>query len=89
MNIHHWHWQWWGVLMYWFLFIHSGRVGLLDEAYDFIKSMPFEPHSGVWGALLGASRIMVKDDVSLFLSGDRSHRNFEEKEWVAEVFIFL
>ncbi|KAI3803546.1 hypothetical protein L1987_31702 [Smallanthus sonchifolius] len=117
-----------------------GRAGFLDEAYDFINSMPFEPHSGVWGALLGASRthfrldlaeiaaqhvselepdnatpyvvlsdiymasrekeneelvrtmkrlrglkkspgcswIMVKDDVNLFLSGDRSHRNFEE-----------
>ncbi|KAJ0530685.1 putative tetratricopeptide-like helical domain superfamily [Helianthus annuus] len=117
-----------------------GRAGLLDEAYDFINSMPFEPHSGVWGALLGASRtyfrldlaeiaaqriyelepenptpyvvlsdiymvcrrkeneelvrtmkrsrglkkspgcswIMVQDDVNLFLSGDRSHRNFEE-----------
>ncbi|KAI3774913.1 hypothetical protein L1987_49476 [Smallanthus sonchifolius] len=117
-----------------------GRAGFLDEAYDFINSMPFEPHSGVWGALLGASRthfhldlaeiaaqhvselepdnaipyvvlsdiymasrkkeneelvrtmkrlrglkkspgcswIMVKDNVNLFLSGDRSHRNFEE-----------
>ncbi|KAD5961918.1 hypothetical protein E3N88_13391 [Mikania micrantha] len=117
-----------------------GRAGFLDEAYDFLKSMPFEPHSGVWGALLGASRthfrldlaeiaaqhiselepdnatpyvvlsdiymaskkkeneelvrtmkklkglkkspgcswILVKGDVILFLSGDRSHRYFKE-----------
>ncbi|KAL6975550.1 hypothetical protein U1Q18_024344 [Sarracenia purpurea var. burkii] len=32
------------------------RSGLLDEAMNLISSMPFEPHSGVWGALLGASR---------------------------------
>eukprot|EP01018_Ginkgo_biloba_P030422 Gb_19924 [translate_table: standard] len=34
-----------------------GRVGLLDEAYDFIKKMPLEPSAIVWGALLGACRI--------------------------------
>ncbi|XP_042504322.1 pentatricopeptide repeat-containing protein At3g16610 [Macadamia integrifolia] len=34
-----------------------GRGGLLDEAYDFIKKMPFEPDVRVWGALLGACRI--------------------------------
>ncbi|CAB4277155.1 unnamed protein product [Prunus armeniaca] len=33
-----------------------GRAGLLDEAVDLIHSMPFEPHAGVWGALLSASR---------------------------------
>ncbi|KAA8526698.1 hypothetical protein F0562_008099 [Nyssa sinensis] len=32
-----------------------GRAGLLDEAINLINSMPFEPHSGAWGALLGAS----------------------------------
>ncbi|KAL4566490.1 hypothetical protein LXL04_030606 [Taraxacum kok-saghyz] len=31
-----------------------GRNGRLDEAYDLIKSMPMEPHVGVWGALLRA-----------------------------------
>lgn len=31
-----------------------GRSGHLEEAYNFIKSMPIEPDSGVWGALLGA-----------------------------------
>lgn len=117
-----------------------GRAGLLDEALNLIKTMPVEPHAGVWGALLGASRahmrvdlanlaaqtiiqlepdnatpyvvlsdiygiagkrrdeeemrlskrlrgvkkspgcswITVKDKVRLFLSGDKSHVNFEE-----------
>ncbi|KAE8673860.1 Pentatricopeptide repeat-containing protein [Hibiscus syriacus] len=32
-----------------------GRAGLFDEALDLIYSMPFDPHTGVWGALLGAS----------------------------------
>ncbi|GKU87890.1 hypothetical protein SLEP1_g2219 [Rubroshorea leprosula] len=31
-----------------------GRAGRLQEAYDFIKSMPIKPDSAVWGALLGA-----------------------------------
>ncbi|XP_058098933.1 pentatricopeptide repeat-containing protein At1g53600, mitochondrial [Magnolia sinica] len=34
-----------------------GRAGLLKEAMDLIDSMPFQPQSAVWGALLGASRI--------------------------------
>lgn len=34
-----------------------GRSGHLEEAYNFIKSMPMEPDSGVWGALLGACAI--------------------------------
>ncbi|XP_057861154.2 putative pentatricopeptide repeat-containing protein At3g23330 [Cryptomeria japonica] len=34
-----------------------GRAGYLDEAQHFIKSMPFEPAAGIWGALLGACRI--------------------------------
>ncbi|XP_024976282.1 pentatricopeptide repeat-containing protein At4g22760 [Cynara cardunculus var. scolymus] len=29
-----------------------GRAGQLEEAHDLIKSMPMEPHAGVWGALL-------------------------------------
>ncbi|KAK2971336.1 hypothetical protein RJ640_026053 [Escallonia rubra] len=31
-----------------------GRSGHLEEAYNFIKSMPIDPDPGVWGALLGA-----------------------------------
>ncbi|CAK9136063.1 unnamed protein product [Ilex paraguariensis] len=41
-----------------------GRAGLLDEAINFITSMPLEPHSGVWGALLGASRNHVQLDLA-------------------------
>ncbi|KAL7166010.1 hypothetical protein ACSBR2_036802 [Camellia fascicularis] len=29
-----------------------GRAGRLEEAYQLIKSMPMQPHAGVWGALL-------------------------------------
>ncbi|CAL0326469.1 unnamed protein product [Lupinus luteus] len=32
------------------------RAGLLDEAIHLIRSMPLKPHSGVWGAILGASK---------------------------------
>ncbi|XP_059463043.1 pentatricopeptide repeat-containing protein At1g53600, mitochondrial [Corylus avellana] len=41
-----------------------GRAGLLDKAVDLIQSMPFEPHSGVWGALLGASRTHMRIDIA-------------------------
>ncbi|XP_015689740.2 putative pentatricopeptide repeat-containing protein At5g40405 [Oryza brachyantha] len=34
-----------------------GRAGRLDDAMNFINNMPLEPHEGVWGALLNASRI--------------------------------
>ncbi|CAN4111473.1 unnamed protein product [Withania somnifera] len=34
-----------------------GRVGYLDEASDFIQSMPMEPNAAVWGSLLTSFRI--------------------------------
>ncbi|KAA8524968.1 hypothetical protein F0562_011394 [Nyssa sinensis] len=34
-----------------------GRAGLLDEAHDFIRSMPFKPDVRIWSALLSACRI--------------------------------
>lgn len=34
-----------------------GRAGLLREAAEFIKSMPFEPDASVLGALIGACKI--------------------------------
>ncbi|XP_065853309.1 pentatricopeptide repeat-containing protein At5g48910-like [Euphorbia lathyris] len=34
-----------------------GRAGLLEDAEEFIFSMPVEPSAAVWGALLGACRI--------------------------------
>ncbi|KAK1271532.1 Pentatricopeptide repeat-containing protein [Acorus gramineus] len=34
-----------------------GRAGLIDEAYEFIKSMPIEPNAIVWRTLLASCRI--------------------------------
>ncbi|CAK9140500.1 unnamed protein product [Ilex paraguariensis] len=34
-----------------------GRAGYLDEAWDFIRTMPMVPDATVWGALLGSCRI--------------------------------
>ncbi|XP_031473859.1 pentatricopeptide repeat-containing protein At3g21470-like [Nymphaea colorata] len=34
-----------------------GRAGLLEEAYEFINSMPMKPNSVIWGAMLGACRV--------------------------------
>ncbi|OMP08596.1 hypothetical protein COLO4_06304 [Corchorus olitorius] len=34
-----------------------GRAGYLDEAWDFIQSMPLKPDATIWGALLGSCRI--------------------------------
>ncbi|XP_052197871.1 pentatricopeptide repeat-containing protein At1g08070, chloroplastic-like [Diospyros lotus] len=41
-----------------------GRAGLLNEAYQVIKAMPIEPHSGVWGALLSACKIHGNVDLA-------------------------
>ncbi|KAL3572112.1 hypothetical protein D5086_026016 [Populus alba] len=34
-----------------------GRAGYLDEAWDFIQTMPIKPDASVWGAMLGSCRI--------------------------------
>ncbi|GAA0143903.1 hypothetical protein LIER_35831 [Lithospermum erythrorhizon] len=34
-----------------------GRVGYLDEAWDFIQTMPMEPDASVWGAFLASCRL--------------------------------
>ncbi|GFP95769.1 putative pentatricopeptide repeat-containing protein at3g23330 [Phtheirospermum japonicum] len=34
-----------------------GRAGLLNEAYELITNMPYEPDSHVWNALLSACRV--------------------------------
>ncbi|OAY72503.1 Pentatricopeptide repeat-containing protein [Ananas comosus] len=34
-----------------------GRGGLLKEAFDLTKSMPWEPNAIIWGSLLGACRV--------------------------------
>ncbi|KMS98259.1 hypothetical protein BVRB_4g094080 [Beta vulgaris subsp. vulgaris] len=41
-----------------------GGAGLLDQAVDMIHSMPFEPHAGVWGALLGAAQSHLRLDIA-------------------------
>ncbi|XP_011629382.1 pentatricopeptide repeat-containing protein DOT4, chloroplastic [Amborella trichopoda] len=46
-----------------------GRAGHLEDAYRFIKNMPMEPDSTIWGALLHACRV---------------HRNVGLAEKVAE-----
>ena len=40
-----------------------GRAGKLDEANELIKSMPMQPHAGVWGALLLACSIQNNVDL--------------------------
>lgn len=34
-----------------------GRAGKLDEAYDLINEIPFEPDGCIWGSLLGSCRV--------------------------------
>ncbi|XP_021714578.1 pentatricopeptide repeat-containing protein At5g44230-like [Chenopodium quinoa] len=41
-----------------------GRSGHLEEALALAKSMPLDPHGGVWGALLGACRIHNNPDIA-------------------------
>ncbi|KAG9137561.1 hypothetical protein Leryth_019752 [Lithospermum erythrorhizon] len=41
-----------------------GRAGLLDDAMNLIHSMPVKPHSGIWGALLAASRTHLRPDLA-------------------------
>ncbi|PQQ20551.1 pentatricopeptide repeat-containing protein [Prunus yedoensis var. nudiflora] len=43
-----------------------GRVGKLDEAKKIIDDMPKEPHAGVYGSLLNASRIHKRIDLGEF-----------------------
>ncbi|GFZ01821.1 tetratricopeptide repeat (TPR)-like superfamily protein [Actinidia rufa] len=49
-----------------------GRVGLLEEAFNFIRSMKQAPDHIIWGALLSACKI---------------HRNFELGEKIAQILL--
>ncbi|CAL5207724.1 unnamed protein product [Lathyrus oleraceus] len=40
-----------------------GRSGRVEEAFEFIKSIPFEPTAAIWGSLLGASRVHSNVDI--------------------------
>ncbi|XP_078435287.1 pentatricopeptide repeat-containing protein At1g18485-like [Wolffia australiana] len=46
-----------------------GRAGLMEEAVEFVKELPFQPGSDIWGALLGAARV---------------HGDLELGRWAAE-----
>ena len=41
-----------------------GRAGKLDEAYDLISEMPFEPDGCIWGSLLGSCRVYGNVDLA-------------------------
>lgn len=47
-----------------------GRAGRLTEAVDLIKKMPFEPHSAIFGTLLGACRIHKNSEVAEFAANN-------------------
>lgn len=59
-----------------------GRSGLLEEAHTLIESMPMEPNSAIWGALLGACRVYgnvqlgKKAAENLFSLDPSDHRNY-------------
>lgn len=46
-----------------------GRSGHLEEALAVAKSMPLDPHGGVWGALLGACSIHNNPDIAEIAAG--------------------
>ncbi|KAK8990040.1 hypothetical protein V6N11_008559 [Hibiscus sabdariffa] len=43
------------------------RAGRVEEAFEFIKRMPFEPTAAEWGSLLGACRVHSNIDVGEFV----------------------
>lgn len=45
------------------------RVGLVEEALEVVTSMPFEPNSIVWVALLGGCLLHSRLDVAEYVSG--------------------
>ncbi|KAF5473231.1 hypothetical protein F2P56_009856 [Juglans regia] len=52
-----------------------GRAGRLDEALNFINSMPVKPHSGAWGAFLNACRMYKNTEL-----GELASRKIVELE---------
>ncbi|XP_049932307.1 pentatricopeptide repeat-containing protein At1g14470-like [Nymphaea colorata] len=46
-----------------------GRAGRLEEAQKLIKEMPFEPHAGIYGALLNACRTHKAVKLGEFVAG--------------------
>lgn len=44
-----------------------GRAGRVEEAFEFIKKMNFEPTAAIWGSLLGACRVHSNVDIGEFI----------------------
>ncbi|OAY40542.1 putative pentatricopeptide repeat-containing protein At3g13770, mitochondrial [Manihot esculenta] len=44
-----------------------GRAGRVEEAFEFIKRMPFKPTAAIWGSLLGACRVHSNIDIGAFV----------------------
>ncbi|XP_031267863.1 pentatricopeptide repeat-containing protein At5g48910-like [Pistacia vera] len=55
-----------------------GRAGLLEEAENFIASMPMKPDNVIWGTLLGACRVHGNDQMgqrvgNMLIESDQNH----------------
>ncbi|CAL9025860.1 unnamed protein product [Prunus brigantina] len=44
-----------------------GRAGRVEEAFEFIKKMHFEPTAAIWGSLLGACRVHSNVEIGEFV----------------------
>ncbi|PQQ10365.1 putative pentatricopeptide repeat-containing protein [Prunus yedoensis var. nudiflora] len=44
-----------------------GRAGRVEEAFEFIKKMRFEPTAAIWGSLLGACRVHSNVEIGEFV----------------------
>ncbi|KAL0397304.1 UNVERIFIED_CONTAM: Pentatricopeptide repeat-containing protein [Sesamum calycinum] len=62
-----------------------GRAGLLGDAQDLMRSMPFEPDAATWGALLGASRIHGNTE----LGEKAAEMIFALEPWNAGMYVLL
>ncbi|XP_010027155.2 pentatricopeptide repeat-containing protein At1g11290, chloroplastic [Eucalyptus grandis] len=45
-----------------------GRAGMLEEAYEVIKSMPIKPNCIIWGALYAASKLFKNSKMEMLAS---------------------
>ncbi|KAK7278860.1 hypothetical protein RJT34_23899 [Clitoria ternatea] len=62
-----------------------GRAGRVEEAFDFIKKMPFEPTAAIWGSLLGACKVHSNVDIGEFVG----HRLLEIEPGNAGNYVIL
>ncbi|XP_057423698.1 putative pentatricopeptide repeat-containing protein At3g13770, mitochondrial isoform X2 [Lotus japonicus] len=62
-----------------------GRAGRVEEAFEFIKKMPFEPTAAIWGSLLGACSVHSNVDIGVFVG----HRLLEIEPGNAGNYVIL